>query len=47
MFRESSCAILFNPWDDKPKKHADFVIEEKNLALVLDQICESLSIPKP
>ena len=47
MFRESNCAILFNPWDDRPKRHADFVIEEKDLALVLNQICESLSIPKP
>ena len=47
MFHESSCAILFNPWDDKHKKHAHFVIEEKDLGLVLDRICESLSIPKP
>ncbi|HJM55009.1 MAG TPA: HAD hydrolase family protein [Poseidonia sp.] len=47
MFQESSCAILFNPWDDKPKEHADHVILEKDLEIVLDTICTSLSIPKP
>jgi phosphoserine phosphatase len=47
MFEESSCAILFNPWDDRPRAYANHVIEEKDLALVLNVICDSLSLPKP
>lgn len=47
MFAESGCAVLFNPWDDRPRSHAHHVIEEKDLHIVLDQICDSLGLPKP
>lgn len=47
MFAESGCAVLFNPWDDRPRKHAHHVIEEKDLLLVLDLICERFGLPKP
>ncbi|GIR76129.1 MAG: HAD hydrolase family protein [Candidatus Thermoplasmatota archaeon] len=47
MFGESGCAILFNPWDDRPRDHAHHVIEEKDLTEVLDLICEHFSLPKP
>ena len=47
MFAESECAILFNPWDDRPRDHAHHVIEEKDLTVVLDLICERFSLPKP
>ena len=30
MFQESGYPICFNPWDDRPKKHAAVVIEEKD-----------------
>ena len=42
MFHESGFSINFNPWDDRPKEHADIVIEEKNLALVTTMILENL-----
>ena len=47
MFGESSCAVLFNPWDDRPREFAHHVIEEKDLRLVLNLICEQLNLPKP
>ena len=47
MFGESGCAILFNPWDDRPREYAHHVIKEKNLHLVLNQICEHFGLPKP
>jgi phosphoserine phosphatase len=47
MFSESGCAILFNPWDDRPKEHAHHIIEEKDLNIVLNLICERFSLPKP
>jgi len=47
MFEESACSILFNPWDDRPRAHARHVIEEKDLGLVLDLICERFGLPKP
>jgi phosphoserine phosphatase len=47
MFEESSCAILFNPWDDRPRQFAHHVIEEKDLRLVLDCICTAFGLPKP
>jgi len=31
MFQESGFPICFNPWDERPKKHASMVIEEKDL----------------
>lgn len=43
MFLQSQLAICFNPWDDKPKKYADYVIEEKDLSLVLDLILKQLN----
>ena len=47
MFQESACAVLFNPWDDRPRKHAHHIIEEKDLNIVLDLICETFQLPKP
>lgn len=47
MFGESACAILFNPWDDRPREHAHHVIEERDLNLVLNLICETFGLPKP
>ena len=47
MFGESGCAILFNPWDDRPREFADHVIVEKDLLLVLNLICEQFDLPKP
>ena len=47
MFGESGCAILFNPWDDRPREFAHHVIEERDLNLVLDLICEKFGLPKP
>ncbi len=47
MFEESDCSILFNPWDDRPRAHARHIIEEKDLGLVLDLICERFGLPKP
>ena len=35
MFEEATHAICFNPWDERPLAHADEVIREKDLALVL------------
>ena len=35
MFNSSGLAICFNPYNDVPKSHADIIIEEKNLNLVL------------
>jgi phosphoserine phosphatase len=42
MFAQSSLAICFNPWDDRPKKHADVVVEEKDLAIVLELITNAI-----
>ena len=47
MFGESGCAVLFNPWDDRPREYAHHVIEDKDLLLVLDLICERFDLPKP
>lgn len=47
MFAESGCAVLFNPWDDRPRALAHHVIEEKDLGLVLDLICEHFGLQKP
>jgi phosphoserine phosphatase len=47
MFAESGCAVLFNPWDDRPRAHAHHVIEERDLGLVLELICTTFGIPKP
>ena len=47
MFGESGCAILFNPWDDRPREYAHHVIEEKDLHIVLNLICEQFGLPKP
>ena len=44
MFQESACAVLFNPWDDRPRKHAHHIIEEKDLNIVLDLICETFQL---
>ena len=47
MFGESGCAILFNPWDDRPREYAHHVIVEKDLHIVLNLICEQFGLPKP
>ncbi len=47
MFAESGCAVLFNPWDDRPKGYAHHVVEEKDLRLVLELLCERFGLPKP
>ena len=47
MFAESGCAVLFNPWDDRPKGYAHHVVEEKDLGLVLELLCERFDLPKP
>ncbi|HII27985.1 MAG TPA: HAD hydrolase family protein, partial [Candidatus Poseidonia sp.] len=47
MFAESGCAVLFNPWDDRPRALAHHVIEHKDLGLVLDLICEQFGLQKP
>ena len=47
MFGESGCAILFNPWDDRPRAYAHHVIEEKDLLIVLNLICDQFGLPKP
>jgi len=47
MFQESGCAILFNPWDERPEAHAHHVVREKDLKRVLDILCEHLALPKP
>ncbi len=38
MFEESGYSICFNPWDVKPLKYCDEVVEEKDLAIVLEKI---------
>ena len=38
MFQESGYSICFNPWDDRPLKHCSEVVEEKDLAIVLEKI---------
>jgi len=43
MFEESEIAICFNPWDDKPKKHADVIVEEKDLSIVLELILNAIN----
>lgn len=43
MFNESGLAICFNPWDERPLKHCDVVIEEKDLSLVLEVIRSKVS----
>ncbi|MCH1541090.1 MAG: hypothetical protein L7S56_06650 [Candidatus Poseidonia sp.] len=47
MFNESDCAILFNPWDDKPRPYVHHVVEEKDLMVVLNLLCTALDIPQP
>ena len=42
MFEESNLSINFNPWDDRPKKYADVIIEEKDLFLVSETILTQL-----
>ena len=43
MFQESELSICFNPWDERPLKHCDVVIKEKDLNLVLEVIRSKLS----
>ena len=43
MFEESELAICFNPWDDRPKEHADVVVDEKDLSIVLDLILNTIN----
>lgn len=38
MFQESGYSICFNPWDERPLKHCSEVVEEKDLAIVLEKI---------
>ena len=38
MFQESGFSICFNPWDERPIKHSNFVIKQKDLAIVLKKI---------
>jgi phosphoserine phosphatase len=38
MFEESGLSICFNPWDDRPLKHCDEVIRDKDLSIVLELI---------
>lgn len=38
MFQESGYSICFNPWDERPIEYCDEVIEEKDLAIVLEKI---------
>jgi phosphoglycolate phosphatase-like HAD superfamily hydrolase len=40
MFQQSGLPICFNPWDDRPKKHALHIVEEKHLKHVQDIIFE-------
>ena len=47
MFGESGCAVLFNPWDVRPREYAHHVIEDKDLLIVLNLICERFGLPKP
>ena len=35
MFQEAAHAICFNPWDERPTEHANEVIHEKDLQIVL------------
>ena len=43
MFQESGLAICFNPWDKKPLEYCDEVVEQKDLAIVLDKITTKFS----
>ena len=43
MFQESALAICFNPWDKKPLEYCDEVVEQKDLAIVLDKITTKFS----
>tara|TARA_B100001248_G_scaffold261702_1_gene253746 strand:+ start:2372 stop:3166 length:795 start_codon:yes stop_codon:yes gene_type:complete len=43
MFQESVLAICFNPWDERPLNHANCVIEEKDLRLVLSEIISNFA----
>ena len=43
MFEQSGFSINFNPWDERPKPHANLVIEEKDLSLVKDAILKQLN----
>lgn len=36
MFEEAAHAICFNPWDERPLAHADEVIRQKDLEIVLN-----------
>ncbi len=36
MFEEAAHAICFNPWDERPLPYANEVIEQKDLAIVLE-----------
>ncbi len=38
MFQESGFPICFNPWDDRPKKYAKLIVEEKDLLPLGDSI---------
>ncbi len=38
MFQESGFPICFNPWDDRPKKFAKLIVEEKDLLPLGDSI---------
>jgi len=47
MFKNSGCAVLFNPWDEKPLPYAHHVVHEKDLGVVLELLCERFGWPKP
>ena len=38
MFQESGFPICFNPWDNRPKKYAKLIVEEKDLLPLGDSI---------
>ena len=47
MFEASGCAVLFNPWDERPVPYADHVVHEKDLRVVLDLLCSHFGWSKP
>jgi len=47
MFQASGCAVLFNPWDERPLPFADHVVHEKDLSVVLALLCDRFGLRKP
>jgi phosphoserine phosphatase len=43
MFQEAAHAICFNPWDERPIEHANEVIHEKDLQIVLKSCIQFFS----